>query len=316
MPPLVSVCIPTYRRPAGLARALQSILTADEESLAQVQVVVSDNSPDEHARAVFEDALRTHPGPRLYHRNVPQVGMIGNHNRCIELAEGRHVLILHDDDHLLAGGMQAIVDSCRDHDDPVKVFGVHVVDDRGHRIAEQVHRRRVHLEPAEAVRRLLTDSSYVRFPSVVVRRDVYRDLGGFEDGLGGVEDLDTWVRLATEHGLTLIPRTSCAYMVHRDADTETMFNRETLQHIDEVFRRVRSAEVLDEADLLRCQRNFLHQFVLGGTWRALRRGQRSLARERLDLLTSPEFGEHRIAWRWVPARLAMRTMTLSARAPR
>lgn len=315
MTPRVSICIPTYRRPDGLRTAIQSILAAPDDVLRDVQLVVSDNSPDDACEALFHELVKDHPGPSHYHRNVPDVGMVGNHNRCIELATGDYVQILHDDDYFLPDGTSHLVDAARRHNDPALVFGVHVVDDTGRVIQKREHGETEHLTPREAVQRLLMHSSYVRFPAMVVRRDVYTELGGFEDGLGGAEDLEAWVRIASAHGLTLVDQNTAAYVVHRGADTESMFVRETIQHLDRVFDRAREAGILSEDEIRACQAGFLHRFILGGTWRALKSGSRGIARERLELLSLPEVRQHGRPWRWMPTAVAMRLLTSGARVP-
>ncbi|MEB3160456.1 MAG: glycosyltransferase [Synechocystis sp.] len=58
--------------------------------------------------------------------------MAQNWNQAIALATGKYVMVLHDDDFFVAGGLDRLVAQLRGLADqyPVCLFGVQVVDDR------------------------------------------------------------------------------------------------------------------------------------------------------------------------------------------
>ncbi|MEI8250931.1 MAG: glycosyltransferase family 2 protein [Synechococcus sp. ELA057] len=100
--PLLTIAIPTYRRHYLLRRALQSAIT--QVTNAELEIIVVENpsasaaqprlSETEHYCTQFKNAkLR-------YFRNEENFGMVGNWNRCLELARGKWITILHDDDWL------------------------------------------------------------------------------------------------------------------------------------------------------------------------------------------------------------------------
>lgn len=91
--PAVSILIPAYNE-RFFAQALAS---ACRQTLADIEVVVSDDSPgDAIARAV-----RAQDDARIrYFRNTPGLGFQGNFTRCFELAAAPFVKFLNDDDAL------------------------------------------------------------------------------------------------------------------------------------------------------------------------------------------------------------------------
>lgn len=307
--PLLTIAIPTYARPDGLRTALSSALTSDREVAPLVEVVVSDNSEDGASEREFHALAADHPGPVRYHRNVPGVGMVGNFNRCIELATGRYLLILHDDDHLLPDAVEHIVSWLRRTDRPVVLFGARVVDADGRLLRAQEVRRPRYLPPERALERLLGRSSFVRFPAIVVSRTAYNEVGGFDATLAGVCDLDMWTKLATRFGILRLPATTVAYVVHPDADTETVFQPGTLRRIDEVVARVIASGALPRGRVERLRTDFIHQFALAGAVRRLRARDRRGARERLELLDGRGADAPGFSWRWFPVRVALRAIT-------
>jgi hypothetical protein len=221
-------------------------------------------------------------------------------------------LILHDDDYLLDGGLEAIVAALHRHPDrAVLVFGVALVDLQEHELKRQVQDAGRYLPPPEALRRLLVNSSFIRTPALVVRRDAYDEVGLY-DHLGGPEDVDMEVRLFARFGMQQVAATTAAYTIHPGAATTSMFNEGTIDKLLAVFDRALGTGVLDAETVRRSQTDFFHQFILAGAWRSLRAGDRADAARVLKLLDLPPVRELGVSSRWLPVRLAFRALTVGA----
>lgn len=105
--PLVSIMIPTYKRVEFLREAIQSAL--NQSSKITYEVVVVDNDQDHESSAKVDKLIEEFSSPilRLY-RNTKNIGMFGNWNRCIELAQGEWVSILNDDDLLKVNWLESM----------------------------------------------------------------------------------------------------------------------------------------------------------------------------------------------------------------
>lgn len=91
----ISVCIPAYKNPEFLLRALASLAT---QQCSSWEVIITDDSPDESVHQVvqqFQQQL-----PIQYYKNSPAHGMPANWNTCYDKARGAYIKILHDDDWL------------------------------------------------------------------------------------------------------------------------------------------------------------------------------------------------------------------------
>lgn len=313
--PVLTVAIPTYQRPDDLERAARSVLAATPVPGAAVELVVSDNSPGDESERVAERLLAEWRGASAYVHLPASAGAVGNFNSCVEAASGRWVLILHDDDRLLPGATEPILSAiaAAGPDDRALLFGCRVVDGDGRVLRRQEFRRELRLSPATALRRVLRHSSYVRFPALVVRADAYAEAGPFDDSVGGATDLDMWVRLFAAAGVRCVPATTCEYTVHADTWTTRMFTAATVADVQRIFGRAAQLGVLSPAEIRRCQRHFLHQFVLGGAVRSLRARDRSGARGVLRLFALPEVRELGVSRRWLPVRFALGALTLGAK---
>ena len=95
--PWITIAIPTYKRSEVLKETLRSAL--NQRSSVEYEVLVVDNNSErfcETERMITTDFVNT--GKLRYYKNVQNIGLFGNWNRCFQLACGKWVVLLHDDD--------------------------------------------------------------------------------------------------------------------------------------------------------------------------------------------------------------------------
>lgn len=108
--PILSIAIPTWNRAAYLAETLRQ-LASELGSVNQsaVEILVSDNASTDQTPEVVNRCLRE--GLRLRSiRNSENIGSDANIAQCFNLAKGKYVLILGDDDVFVDGGLKALLD--------------------------------------------------------------------------------------------------------------------------------------------------------------------------------------------------------------
>jgi glycosyltransferase involved in cell wall biosynthesis len=91
--PLISICIPAYKKPQYVVRCLQSVL---QQSYKQVEIVISDDSPDEDIKLAIEP-LTNQLRIRYFH-NQPALKSPRNWNAALDRAEGELIVLMHQDD--------------------------------------------------------------------------------------------------------------------------------------------------------------------------------------------------------------------------
>jgi glycosyltransferase involved in cell wall biosynthesis len=309
--PRLTVAIPTRDRAELLKRALDSVVGAAASVAEQVEVVVSDGSADDASARVVEDRLTGWPGGYRYVSNRPALNLPGNINRAMGLATGEWILQLHDDDYLLPDAGPMIFETIRRSppEERALLFSVQIVDEHGEVQRRQRFRHERHLEPEQALRRLLRNSSFVRQPAAVVHRAAFQDEGWYDTTLGGPCDTDMWVRLFSRYGVRCVPLTTCAYTIHHQAATSGMWNPSTIRINREIFDRAVARGVVPERLIRRWETDFFHQFILAGAYRRLRLRQRAEAQEVLRLFELPELRHLGTSPRWLPVRVAFAAAT-------
>ncbi len=177
----ISVVIPTFNRRVLVERAIRSVL-AQTLPLDEI-IVVDDGSTDgtlDHLTALFGDRIRC---IRQDNRGVSSARNLG-----LRIARGRYLTLLDSDDEWLPEKTRAQWEWLEAHPD----FGM-VLCDVVRRFPDgstELFRRRTML-PADGdiFGDVLFEPTLVP-ASVMLRRDVARQVGGFDEQLPTAEDLD------------------------------------------------------------------------------------------------------------------------------
>ncbi len=180
--------IPTYNRRDLLPRAIDSVL-AQTRSIDEI-IVVDDGSTDGTA-----DMLQARYGERVKHVWQSNAGVSAARNHGLRLARGRYLALLDSDDEWLPEKTALQVAFLESRPD----FGMVVCDveriDGDYRHIDVFHRRDVIREDGWALRWLLHNPALIP-ASVMLRRQVVDQLGGFDETLRTAEDLEFHLRVA------------------------------------------------------------------------------------------------------------------------
>ncbi len=106
--PLISICIPSYNRPAELLRLLR---TVDSVSRERLEIVIcEDKSPkrDEVSRAV-DEFKKTGKYSVHYIENAENLGYDKNLRELIKHASGEWVVFMGDDDEFVPGALDKLI---------------------------------------------------------------------------------------------------------------------------------------------------------------------------------------------------------------
>jgi glycosyltransferase involved in cell wall biosynthesis len=195
--PLWSVMIPTYNCANYLTETLQSVLAQDPgRELMQIEVVDDCSTQDDP-----EAIVRALAGDRVsFYRQPQNVGHIQNFDTCLQRSRGRLIHLLHGDDLVLPGFYGKLQAGFDRHPEVGAAFSRHgFIDELSNwtGLSDLESRQSGILTnwlARIAVRQL------IQTPSIVVQREVYERLGGFDRRMKcWGEDWEMWVRIAAEY---------------------------------------------------------------------------------------------------------------------
>lgn len=90
--PLISICIPAYKRPENVDKLLHSIRV---QTFHDFEIILTDDSPDDS----LTNLVQNYPDLNiLYYKNPTALGTPANWNEGISKAKGEWIKLMHDDD--------------------------------------------------------------------------------------------------------------------------------------------------------------------------------------------------------------------------
>lgn len=217
--PLWSVMIPTYNCAEYLRETLTSVLTQDPGP-DQMQVeVVDDCSTEDHPESVVRELGN---GRVLFFRQPKNVGPTENFNTCLRRARGHVVHILHGDDLVLQGFYRRLERAlCADSSIGAAFCRCICTDDDGHWQSIAALERKTSGILTGWAEKMAVENR-MPFPSVVVKRRAYEELGGFHPELYHAADWDMWKRIAVHYSISYEPLPLACNRVHSSSDTSRL----------------------------------------------------------------------------------------------
>lgn len=189
----VSVVIPAYNpRPEWLAEAITSAV--EQEPVPLEVLVVDDGS---QVPVTYD-----HPLVRVIRQS--NGGVASARNTGVREAGGELVAFLDQDDVWRPGKLAAQV-AAMTPDDALCFTGFDIIRD-GTRLPGWGG-------SVSGYRQLLTGNP-IGASTVLVRRSVLSEVGGFDPSLPGADDWDAWLRVARRTGLAHVPDVLASYRVH------------------------------------------------------------------------------------------------------
>ena len=267
--PLVSVCIPTYNRASMVGDAIRSALAQTYET---IEVLVVDNASTDDTAAV----VSSFTDPRLtYIRNERNLGLFGNFNRCIELAQGKYIHILHSDDMVPPEFTETCVRFLEEHPEVAFTFTGAEVEARGTVLPLDYAKKTEIYPPPEGFRRILRDRNVVICPSVVARRDVFQGYGGFSLEYPYASDLALWLKISRAHAVAFLHGSRIRYRQGPHSESHRLLFDSVRGYLDMMRIYLAVGEDLgDERDRFRAEMNTaLERFAGDCLYAAWTRGE-------------------------------------------
>ncbi len=180
----VSVVLPTRNRAEHVHRAIASVLG---QTVRELEVIVIDDASDDGTAAAVEGLAKADRRLRLIRHDEPR-GAAGARNTGIEAAKGAVVAFLDDDCIWAATKLEKQLP--RLAPDRGVVYSRQAIRYQGRWIVEGAPGAE-----HDALAALLR-TNYVGTPSLLVRRELFRQVGGFDEALPRLQDWDLALRLA------------------------------------------------------------------------------------------------------------------------
>lgn len=235
--PIVSVLLPVRNGMPYLPEAIESLVN---QTFGNFEIIaIDDGSTD--GTATY---LKGIGDPRVRVISPGGVGLAAALNAGLAEARGRYVARQDADDwsmrerfatevaYLDAHPEIALVSTCADYIDEAG----DLVDTPWTRI---VRSQQDPAQTPEQILGMMPLTCCITHGSVMMRTDVLRAAGGYDQAMVPAEDYDLWLRLLPKHQLTKLPDRVYAYRVHREQSSSARRAEQVARVIEAKLRYVR-----------------------------------------------------------------------------
>lgn len=193
MIPGVSVIVPTYNRWPMLDEAVASVLA---QSFRDFELIVVDDSSTD---ATASELGKYGCSVRLI--SQARKGAAAARNQGVQIARGKYVAFLDSDDLWLSKKLEIQMAFMERHPE----INICQTEEIWLRNGIRVNPKAKHRKPSGDIFRPSLDLCLVSPSAVMMTKEFFETVGGFDENLPVCEDYDLWLRIAVNHSVPLIP---------------------------------------------------------------------------------------------------------------
>jgi glycosyltransferase involved in cell wall biosynthesis len=204
MSELITISMPTYRRPTYILHAIHSCLRQDYRPL---EIDVSDDSPSDETESLLRAVVVPEGITLRYWRNAPSLRQAANVNKLFHAARGSKLVLLHDDDVLLPGTISALCEAFSLSSSVIAAYGMQqAISESGELLPLDTANHNEFANRTSAFTGIQRDpvkcALWLQFPNngYLIDTRIARSIGyRTEDEIGVSCDADFGIRLARSH---------------------------------------------------------------------------------------------------------------------
>ena len=183
----ISVIIPTFNRKKSLKRAIQSVLM---QSYAPYEIIVIDDGSDDGTKEWLKDNYTN--VKYIYQMNS---GVSSARNKGIKFARGDWIALLDSDDEWLPSKLKDQANEIESN--PAAKF-LHT-NEIWIRNGVRVNQMKKHKKYGGYIFEKCLDMCRISPSSVLIKKDIFDEIGMFDETLKVCEDYDLWLRFASKY---------------------------------------------------------------------------------------------------------------------
>ena len=220
--PKVSICIPTYNGESYLEKTLNSVLLQTYDDFEVI--IVDDQSSDNTWEILTQYAAQD--GRIHLFKNEHNLGLVGNWNRCIELAQGEWIKFVFQDDIIRNDCLELMMNGANNNEPLIFCRRNFFFDSEIDDTIQKAYMVNPHIEnifsgtdlisPRQICQAVLIDSrNFFGEPtSTLIHRSVFERFGLFNSAMVQLCDLEYWIRVGVNTGVKYIPDPLVQFRVH------------------------------------------------------------------------------------------------------
>lgn len=249
-----SIVIPTYKRNQFLTETLFSAI--EQKCTFNYEIVVVDNNDDFNDNTTIELIKKINSDKIIYYKNKQNLGMFGNWNRCIELANSEWLLILHDDDTINSDYLNVMMSNINKYPDTACFGCLHrLIDDKGKAIEAPFNIKKIvnNIFKGKVSSISIRDfyfSHPINIMGVCLNKKKSIEIGGFDLNWDPISDYIFLANMARKYSAKLVNAELLNYRVAVNASLK-MRNIIGIFELDAILRK----QINQEFKFLSCKKD-------------------------------------------------------------
>ena len=234
MRPIISICIPVYNGEQYLRESLDSVI---DQTYKELEILLIDDCSSDQSMAIAKEYQSRDTRIRIV-ENEQNLGLVGNWNRCIEMATGDWVKFQFQDDVMDPETIEKMIRMATENSlRLVLTDRMYVAEsdlksrivrnyDKVKKLSDYVFETRV-VSAKEMIR--ITNKDVFKYNFLgepilgLIRKDVFDFYGVFDKRLKQIVDFEFWLRISTNEPVGFINEKLHSFRVH--ASSQTAKNR-------------------------------------------------------------------------------------------
>ena len=207
--PLVSVIIPVYNREDYIGEAIESVLNQTYKNFELI--IVNDGSTDNTENIVKGYAEKDKRIKYFYQENQ---GAYSARNKGIEESNGEFISFLDSDDKYFPYALEKMVYLFQTLPENVKlIYGNFINEIEGQK--EKIYREIVEPAPKPVLFHQFLIGNPILPTTSMVRKDVFEEIGLFDDKYSMAEDYDFWTKIILKYNIAKLNLPVSIYRKHQ-----------------------------------------------------------------------------------------------------
>lgn len=208
--PLVSVIMSAYNAEKYISQTIQSVL---DQTFADFEFLIfNDGSKDR-----TEDIIRSFNDGRIKLVNQQNIGLTKTLNKALALAQGEYIARMDADDICEPPRLEKQVSFLNSHPE-ISLCGTwaKMIDADGNYIKNY----NVPIKHYDIKKRLLLHCPMIH-PSVMFRRKIFEEIGGYDESFRFAQDYEYWTRILAKYQAANLPEYLINYRVFEQNITKS-----------------------------------------------------------------------------------------------
>jgi glycosyltransferase involved in cell wall biosynthesis len=257
MYPRVSVIIPVYNGAAFVVKAIESVFN---QTYRSYEIIVADDGSTDSTLDVLQNF-----GNRITVLELPHRGISTTRNKAINSSHGEFIALLDSDDIWESEKLELQVTFLDSHPDYALVYSYHTnFTDNNEDSVAQV--KKLDLQ-GYVFKNLLTKTASPANSTIMVRRHVFNEAGGYNETLTALEDYELNLRIARKYKIGRIPQSLLRRRIHKDSFYSSGYDNRYIYHLPVYDKLLSDPEV--ERIIEQQRDEFMSNFILKFIFKSL-----------------------------------------------